>query len=104
MSMQSHTIVLTQVAGKKPGSRTYADFETLTEALDGVVQMYEQLLKQENPQFRNITYDITDLLAYMDSLGDLSCLVWNESVKAYKPYGRQWLKERVYQHLRKQAS
>ena len=36
--------------------------------------MYEQKLKAQNPAQRNITYDISDLFFFIDSLGDLSCL------------------------------
>ena len=36
--------------------------------------MYEQKLKAQNPAHRNITYDISDLFFFIDSLGDLSCL------------------------------
>jgi hypothetical protein len=36
--------------------------------------MYEQKLKAQNPSHRNITYDISDLFFFIDSLGDLSCL------------------------------
>eukprot|EP01004_Peranema_trichophorum_P001566 NODE_11931_length_425_cov_9.771523_g11273_i0.p1 GENE.NODE_11931_length_425_cov_9.771523_g11273_i0~~NODE_11931_length_425_cov_9.771523_g11273_i0.p1 ORF type:complete len:118 (-),score=22.32 NODE_11931_length_425_cov_9.771523_g11273_i0:70-375(-) len=100
--MSRHTIVLTQ-ATKNKSTRQYADFETLAEALDGVCQMYETRLKQENPDARNITYDIRDLLGFLDSLADLSCMVWTEDIRAYKPYGKEWIKQKVYQHLRKQA-
>ena len=41
----------------------------------GVVKLYEAKLKQLNPQVRQITYDISDLFSYIDSLGDLSALV-----------------------------
>jgi hypothetical protein len=40
----------------------------------GVCAMYEQKLKAQNPQHRNITYDISDLFFFIDALGDLSCL------------------------------
>lgn len=48
MSKGGHTIVLTQPT-KLKSTRTYADYETLSEALDGVCQIYETRLKQENP-------------------------------------------------------
>jgi|EP01044_Picomonas_judraskeda_P003972 hypothetical protein len=40
----------------------------------GVCAMYEQKLKAQNPAQRNISYDISDLFFFIDSLGDLSCL------------------------------
>jgi hypothetical protein len=55
-------------------SRTYSDHKTVGVAMDAVVKMYEEKLKQLNPAVRNITYDISDLFAYIDSLYDLSAL------------------------------
>ena len=43
--------------------------------LTGVVKMYEGKLKELNPHVRNITYDISDLFNYVDSLSDLSAMV-----------------------------
>jgi len=40
-----------------------------------VIRMYEQRLKELNPSVRNINYDISDLHAYVDYLGDLVALV-----------------------------
>eukprot|EP00957_Ditylum_brightwellii_P211783 15366596-Ditylum_brightwellii.AAC.1 len=69
-----HTIILVQyTSGIK--SRTYLDFESVNAAADGIVKMYKQKLKQLNTEARNITYDVSDLFNYMDSLHDLSGLV-----------------------------
>ena len=83
---------------------------------------------------RNITYDITELYAFIDNLGDLCCLVYNGS-GAYEPHNKQvparihalllnassqlyaflihrtelfahllqWVKDRVYAHLKRMA-
>jgi hypothetical protein len=51
------------------------DFETIAAALDAVVKMYEHKLKQLNPQVTNITYDISDLYNYLDTLADIVALV-----------------------------
>ena len=37
--------------------------------------MFETHLKERNPGAKNITYDITELYKFMDSLADLSALV-----------------------------
>jgi hypothetical protein len=31
------------------GSRTYSDFETISDAMNGICQLYEAKLKQQNP-------------------------------------------------------
>lgn len=102
MAVNGHTIVLTQTT-KDSKTKHYADYETLSAALDGICMAYELRLKQENPGSTSITYDISDLLAFLDRLADLSCLVWNDQLRAYRPFGRDWIKGKIYQQLRRQA-
>ncbi len=42
----------------------------------GILKLYEQKLKTMNPTAARITYDIKDLYDYIDSLVDMSCLVY----------------------------
>ena len=51
---------------------------------------------------RNITYDITELYSFIDQLGDLCCLVRN-GYGAYEPHNKQWVKDRVFAHLKRMA-
>lgn len=125
-----HTIILVQYT-RDPNSRTYLDFESVNGGMDGVVKMYEAKLKQLNPSVKNITYDIQDLYNYIDSLTDLSALVyvaaatasallsrtneltttkWRASMrrldletKTYLPCGKEWIKKKVFQVLKNQA-
>lgn len=46
-SGQSHTFILIQFT-RDENSRTYLDFDTIQEALDGLCQIYEQKLKYSN--------------------------------------------------------
>ena len=100
MSGGKHTIVLVQTTASR-ATRTFHDYEGIGVAMDGaplphparaprgaaaradcgelaraagICAMYEQKLKAQNPSHRNITYDISDLFFFVDSLGDLSCL------------------------------
>ena len=102
MDTNSHTVVLIQY-NHMATSRTYLDYETLPAALDAVCGLYEKELKTLNPKVRNITYDIADLYAYLDQLQDLSCLVFNQQMNAYLPRGKDWIKQQVFHHLRRQA-
>ena len=38
--------------------------------------MYETRLKELNPHLTDITYDVSHLFAFIDSLGDLSALAY----------------------------
>nr|XP_010905040.2 enhancer of rudimentary homolog isoform X2 [Elaeis guineensis] len=70
----------------------------------GICGLYERKLKDLNPTIGNITYDITDLYNFIDGLTDLSALVYDHSIQAFLPYDRQWIKQRIFQHLKKLAS
>ena len=51
------------------------DFPNADGACDALVKMYEHKLKELNPTVPHITYDISDLNTYLDSLQDLCALV-----------------------------
>lgn len=74
LQASKHTIVLLQTA-PAAASRTYFDFSTPAQAYDAIARMYEDRLKQINPNARNITYDVQDLFRYLDSLQDISLLM-----------------------------
>ncbi|XP_065564998.1 enhancer of rudimentary homolog [Artemia franciscana] len=99
----SHTILLIQ-SSLKPESRTYSDFESVNDCMEGVCKLYEEHLKRQNPNIPSITYDITQLFDFIDQLADLSCLVYMKSSNTYAPYNKEWVKEKIYVLLRRQAS
>ena len=72
--MQGHTLLLVQFSERRE-SRTYLEYESVSSAMDGVCQLYEQGLKASNPQLKHITYDVQDLFVYIDSMKDLCALV-----------------------------
>ena len=75
---KSHTILLVQPL-KRPESKTFADYESVHEALEGICKMFEEHLKRTNPDQPTITYDIAELFEFIDALPDLCCLVMNKS-------------------------
>ena len=101
-SSTSHTVVLLQFT-PDDNSRTYLDFETINEALDGIIQIFEQKLKQvaEQSSNNNITYSLADLIAYLDKLNDCCCLTYNDGQKVYIPHGRDWIKSKIYMALKR---
>mmetsp|Transcript_65685 Transcript_65685/g.104659 ORF Transcript_65685/g.104659 Transcript_65685/m.104659 type:complete len:104 (+) Transcript_65685:141-452(+) len=98
-----HTIVLAKY-NEKQSSQHWEDFDGVDLAMDGICQMYERQLKEQNPNKRQITYDIQNLFEYIDNLPDLSCLVFAPKYHVYEPKGKQWIKDQVFKHLKKQAA
>jgi hypothetical protein len=71
--------------------------------MNGVIKLYEQKLKQLNPNLKTITYDISDLFNFIDAIGDISALVFSPETSQYVPYSKEWIKKRVYTHLKSMA-
>ena len=69
-----------------------------------IVKMYEHKLKELNPSVQHITYDISDLYNYIDNLHDICGLVLDSSTSKYDPKDRNWIKSKVFAHLRSQAA
>uniref|UniRef100_A0A336MY62 CSON009410 protein n=1 Tax=Culicoides sonorensis TaxID=179676 RepID=A0A336MY62_CULSO len=63
--IMAHTILLVQ-AGPRCESRTYSDFESVNECMEGVCKIYEEHLKVKNPNTPTITYDISQLFDFID--------------------------------------
>jgi len=103
MSRGAHTIVLLQPNGTR-SSRTFNDYPSISLALDGIALMFEQKLKNELRNSRNITYDISELHHFIDVLDDLVCLVFNERTMSYDPRDKQWIKHELTLHFKRQAN
>ncbi|KAL6578551.1 hypothetical protein OROMI_008767 [Orobanche minor] len=69
-----HTIILMQASHNR-ATRTFMDYDSISQAMDGICGLYERKLKALNPATRNITYDITDLYNFIDGLPDMSALL-----------------------------
>ncbi|KAK9166615.1 hypothetical protein Scep_001806 [Stephania cephalantha] len=97
-----HTIILMQTSQNR-SSRTFMDFGSISQAMDGICRLYERKLKDLNPSIQNITYDIADLYNFIDGLADMSALVFDHTIQGYLPYDREWIKHRTFNHLKKLA-
>ncbi|KAL7602662.1 enhancer of rudimentary homolog [Lactuca sativa] len=97
-----HTIILMQTSQNR-ATRTFMDYESISQAMDGICALYERKLRELSPAMRNITYDIEDLYNFIDGLADMSALVFDHSIQAYLPNDRQWIRNRMFNHLRKLA-
>merc|ERR1712226_640898 len=99
----SHTILLIQT-GRGSDTKTFSDYESLDEALEGICKTFEEHLKRTNPTKPTITYDVSQLFDFIDQLPDLSCFLLEKEHGLYAPYDKDWIKTQVYELLRKQAA
>lgn len=63
----SHSILLIQPSNN-PETRTYSDYESVNDCLEGVCRIYEEHLKRKNPNTPTITYDISQLFDFVDQV------------------------------------
>jgi hypothetical protein len=57
---KAHTILLVQ-PDKKAEGRTYSDYQSINDCMEGVCRIYEEHLKKSNPTSNQITYDIAQV-------------------------------------------
>jgi len=86
---------------RNKATRSYRDYPTQNDAFDGICQLYELHLKQLHPNKKQIEYDVSNLFEYLDGLGDLSCLIYQDSTTSYVPHGKAWIKKKVLNRLKK---
>ena len=106
-----HTIVLVEF-GTTLGSRTFLDYSSLAAAYEGVIQLFEKQLSADtraaagisSAAAPHIAYGMSELNAFLDSLVGVSLLVWHEASGAYVARSRDWLKQSLEAHLRKQVA
>jgi hypothetical protein len=99
----SHTILLVQPT-PRPESRTWSDYESVDECMEGICKIFEEHLKKQNPNSPSITYDVSQLFDFIDRLSDLCCLVYHKPTSNYAPHNKDWIKEQIYVQLRSQAA
>ncbi|KAH8360082.1 hypothetical protein KR093_010637 [Drosophila rubida] len=97
-----HTILLVQPE-KRVISRTFCDYETVHECMEGICKIYEEHLKLQKPYSSLITYDIRELFDFIDTLADISCLVYEKASNSYQPHNKAWIKEQIYLSLRQSS-
>ncbi|CAD6193470.1 unnamed protein product [Caenorhabditis auriculariae] len=98
----THTILLIQPT-TRVDSRTWTDYETLGDCLEGVCKIFEEFLKKKSPLQPKITYDISQLYEFVDKLTDLSVLVFNRESAQYVPHNKDWIKQKIFEMLRGHA-
>ncbi|CAI2352632.1 unnamed protein product [Caenorhabditis sp. 36 PRJEB53466] len=93
----SHTILLIQTSSRLD-TRTWADFESVTDALDSLCKMFEEFLakKTSGP----VTYDVSQVYEFLDKMSDISLMIFNRETGQYIGRTRAWIKQQVYEMMR----
>lgn len=95
-----HTIVLVQQT-QDLNTRTFTDHSSVTEAMQSLLELFE--LDLQNTRSRDATYDQRDLYRFVDRLHDVSVLVFDQTIKAYVPHDKEFVKQKMYATLTRNA-
>ncbi|KAJ2683089.1 hypothetical protein IWW39_005688, partial [Coemansia spiralis] len=98
-----HSILLLQPSSKKD-SRLYEDFDTLEEALERLIWMFEDRLKALCPTALNVNYSLDDLNRFIDQHKECNLLVLDLSLNAYISHDMAWIKSSIHAHLQRLLS
>ncbi|KAJ2958939.1 hypothetical protein NQZ79_g5515 [Umbelopsis isabellina] len=79
-----------------------SDFNTVGEAMDHIATLYEQRLQKENPRLNQLQYRAEDLFRFIDGHREFVALVFLPASQSYKPHDKEWIKEKLLNHLGRQ--
>ncbi|TPX49432.1 hypothetical protein SeMB42_g01570 [Synchytrium endobioticum] len=88
-----HTVLLVQRTNKQ--SRTYFDYESVPQMIEGIRMTFEHELSVQNPRMTQITYQLQDLMTFIDQYSEIGALVLDSNTQAYIPHPREWIKQKA---------
>mmetsp|Transcript_12636 Transcript_12636/g.38676 ORF Transcript_12636/g.38676 Transcript_12636/m.38676 type:complete len:103 (-) Transcript_12636:1261-1569(-) len=97
----SHTILLVQGTREK-ASRTWYEYESVKEMVEGLCAVYERSLRRSSHNVV-VSYDTSQLFAFVDETPDLACLVLQKDTSLYEPHDKEWIKQTCLNQLRRTA-
>ncbi|KAH8740308.1 hypothetical protein FG386_001583 [Cryptosporidium ryanae] len=95
-----HTLLLIQYSNDI-STRSYMDYDSVTQAVDGLCQIYEQSIKCAFSNLKEVTYSVDDLIKYVNSLYDICMLTRDGSNKRYIPHDRKWIVDQIFLKMRR---
>ncbi|KYN99746.1 enhancer of rudimentary-like protein [Plasmodium gaboni] len=97
----SDVVLLVQFS-QKIESRTFVEYKSLKLALNGICQLYEQAIKENDPSVQRITYNMNDLFLYIDNIPKITILLFHTPTFTYKPHDKIWIKQKLVDHIKDQ--
>ncbi|XP_054278350.1 enhancer of rudimentary homolog [Macrosteles quadrilineatus] len=97
---RTHFILLIQPS-EDSFSRSFSDFETIDELMEGITDIYDDYIKKAFPSKSNITYDLLSILKFVKGLRDISCLEYKQIQNMYIPHSKEWVAQELYKYLAK---
>ena len=92
-------------------SRTYFHFSSFQGCLEGILNLFENNLRQLHPDEDSVTYSLNQLFLFIEHVPYLMCLVKYHSAggltyfpAAYIPYSRRGLQDEIFNMLIQQSA
>ena len=87
-------------------NRTYINFESINACMEGLATIYEEHLYKTSPVWKlfriqkfNIVYSWFN---FIESLKDISVLVYQKDSNMFAPNKRDWIKEKMHKLIQRQ--
>jgi hypothetical protein len=97
-----HTIILVQQTSDAQ-SRTYTDHESVNEAMRSLIAVFEAKQMARQNTGKPVSYSTDQLLGFIDGLHDVSMLCFDRNMRAYMPFDRKFIKDKIYTTLSRDA-
>jgi hypothetical protein len=98
----SHVILLYQYTADH-NTKSFREFNSLNQAVQAIITLFEQLLQAKHPTSTKISYDLSNLYKYIDDLEELVMLRLDSDAGMYAPMGKTKIKQQVLRYLRSQS-
>eukprot|EP01134_Creolimax_fragrantissima_P002924 CFRG2924T1 len=98
-SLSGHTILFLKF-DDRDSSKTWADYDTLDDALESLKTIHEKKLRIDRPKATEIVYDLKELCSFIDDLEDVGLMTFDEEIGGYLPKDRTWLKDNIQKYLK----
>ena len=100
-SLENHCKFMLLVQFSTSPAGAFFEYPTQSELFDGLCQIYERGLRICLQGKTNVTYELDDLINYIDSLPSLRAFVHKTGV--WQDFDKDWIKSGLSSHLRQQA-
>ena len=81
------------------------DSKSPFDTLEMILRLYENyLIQKQGRHISQVSYELNDVLKFVDTLFDLSLMIFNEKAAGYTCHGKSWIKGMLHVYLRQLAA
>ena len=99
ININDHTILLLQM-DSRVSTRIWADFGPVSDAINDIIRLYEDHARSQRLHTSpSISYELTDIYRFIDSLHEACCMQFSPKTNQYIPHDKTWIKDQILNAL-----